>query len=172
MSVRRVVTGFVDGITAFVEDSAVSPTSFGEKGGGIYAVYAADRALLPGNVDPAAGADLAPAVGGFRTSVLQIPAHDDRAWESFVTQRFGPPADQALLGGMHATPTVDVCLVTTGSVVLQLDSGVETALSAGDIVVQNGTPHRWQNRSNDTAVIMFTLIGASIEGKEDAWPER
>ncbi|HZP28316.1 MAG TPA: cupin domain-containing protein, partial [Acidimicrobiia bacterium] len=45
--------------------------------------------------------------------------------------------------GMHATDTLDFMTVLDGDIVLGLDDG-EHHLSAGDIVIQRGTPHRWR----------------------------
>ncbi|CAM5299683.1 hypothetical protein SPURM210S_04146 [Streptomyces purpurascens] len=62
--------------------------------------------------------------------------------------------------GMHATTTVDYGIVLTGEIVLELDDGHRTPLSAGDIVIQNGTRHAWRNRSGRAATMVFVLIGA------------
>jgi quercetin dioxygenase-like cupin family protein len=61
---------------------------------------------------------------------------------------------------MHATATVDYGIVLTGEIVLELDDGHCTPLSAGDIVIQNGTRHAWRNRSGLAATMAFVLIGA------------
>jgi hypothetical protein len=44
--------------------------------------------------------------------------------------------------GFHTSDTVDVDLVLTSEIVLELDDGAEVTLSPGDCVVQNGTRHR------------------------------
>jgi uncharacterized cupin superfamily protein len=51
-------------------------------------------------------------------------------------------------------------------VCLELDDGVETTLRAGDVVVQNGTRHRWHNRGAEIARVMSVCIGAHqrVEG--------
>ena len=58
---------------------------------------------------------------------------------------------------MHRTETVDYGIVLDGEVVLVLDDS-ETVLRAGDVVVQRGTSHRWENRSGATARVAFILI--------------
>ena len=55
--------------------------------------------------------------------------------------------------GMHTTDTVDFDFVVSGEVYLELDDGAEVLLKPGDCVVQNGTRHRWNNRSNEPCVI-------------------
>ena len=47
---------------------------------------------------------------------------------------------------VHRTQSVDYGIVLSGEVVLVLDDS-ETVLRAGDVVVQRGTNHRWENRS-------------------------
>ncbi len=62
--------------------------------------------------------------------------------------------------GMHTTDTVDLDLVISGEVWLELDDRIEVHLKAGDSVVQNGTRHSWHNRTNEPCVIFVTLLGA------------
>ena len=62
---------------------------------------------------------------------------------------------------MHRTQTVDYGIVLDGEVVLVLDDS-ETVLRAGDVVVQRGTNHRWENRSGATARVAFVLIDGAF----------
>jgi quercetin dioxygenase-like cupin family protein len=62
---------------------------------------------------------------------------------------------------MHRTQTVDYGIVLDGEVVLVLDDS-ETVLRAGDVVVQRGTSHRWENRSGATARVAFILIDGAF----------
>jgi quercetin dioxygenase-like cupin family protein len=57
----------------------------------------------------------------------------------------------------HRTETVDYGIVLEGEMVLVLDDS-ETVLRAGDIVVQRGTDHRWENRSGAVARMVFVLV--------------
>ncbi|MEU6548978.1 cupin domain-containing protein [Streptomyces sp. NPDC046915] len=61
---------------------------------------------------------------------------------------------------MHTTPTVDYGIVIEGEIVLELDGGRLTPLTAGDIVIQNGTRHAWRNHSDRPATMAFVLVGA------------
>jgi quercetin dioxygenase-like cupin family protein len=47
--------------------------------------------------------------------------------------------------------------VLSGEVVLVLDD-TETTLRAGDVVVQRGTDHRWENRTDSSARMAFILV--------------
>ncbi len=62
--------------------------------------------------------------------------------------------------GTHTTDTVDLDLVISGEVFLELDDGAEVRLGPGDCVVQNGTRHAWHNRSSEPAVSFVALLGA------------
>jgi quercetin dioxygenase-like cupin family protein len=59
---------------------------------------------------------------------------------------------------MHRTESVDYGIVLEGEVHLVLDDGSETRLGPGDVVVQRGTDHAWQNRSDSVTRIAFILI--------------
>lgn len=58
---------------------------------------------------------------------------------------------------MHRTQTVDYGIVLEGEITMVLDRG-ETALQAGDVVIQNGTNHAWANRSGKICRMAFVLI--------------
>jgi quercetin dioxygenase-like cupin family protein len=63
---------------------------------------------------------------------------------------------------MHRTESVDYGIVLEGEVVLMLDDGTETVLHAGDVVIQRGTNHRWENRSSATVRMVFVLVGGAF----------
>jgi mannose-6-phosphate isomerase-like protein (cupin superfamily) len=61
---------------------------------------------------------------------------------------------------MHRTATLDYDIVLDGRIGLELDNGVEVELGPGDVVVQNGTRHRWHNRGDTVARYMSVTVGA------------
>jgi quercetin dioxygenase-like cupin family protein len=63
---------------------------------------------------------------------------------------------------MHRTETVDVGIVLDGETWLILDDGSETRMSAGDIAVQRGTNHSWENRSDLVVRMAFVMIDGTI----------
>jgi mannose-6-phosphate isomerase-like protein (cupin superfamily) len=63
--------------------------------------------------------------------------------------------------GMHATDTLDYCIVLEGEVVMELDDGALATVRRNDVVVQNGTRHGWRNRTDKPATIVFVMIGAT-----------
>ncbi|MDV7087373.1 cupin domain-containing protein [Rhodococcus opacus] len=69
--------------------------------------------------------------------------------------------------GFHRTNSVDVHVLLEGSLVLELDDGVEVELNAGDTVVVNGNKHRWHNRGEQTARAIVTICGASRNDRQE-----
>ncbi len=49
-----------------------------------------------------------------------------------------------------------------GEVVLVLDREEATVLKAGDVVVQRGTDHRWENRTDRVARMVFILVDGAF----------
>src|SRR5262249_57548133 len=62
---------------------------------------------------------------------------------------------------MHRTRTLDYAVVIEGEVVLILDDS-EVVLKKSDVVVQRGTDHAWENRSDKIARMAFFHIDAEF----------
>lgn len=62
---------------------------------------------------------------------------------------------------MHRTETIDYGIVLEGAIHLVLDDS-EVALAAGDIVIQRGTDHAWENRSAAHSRMLFILIDGAF----------
>jgi hypothetical protein len=62
---------------------------------------------------------------------------------------------------MHRTQTLDYAVVIEGEVVLMLEDS-EVVLKKGDVVVQRGTNHAWENRSAAVARLAFFHIRADF----------
>ena len=69
-----------------------------------------------------------------------------------------PPGHRS---GMHRTRTIDYGIVLHGQLYLVLEDS-ETLLQPGDIVIQRGTNHAWDNRSDAPARMVFILIDAAF----------
>ncbi len=59
--------------------------------------------------------------------------------------------------GMHETDTIDYAIVLSGEIWAIMDED-ETLMRAGDILIQRGTNHAWENRSDAVARMAFVLI--------------
>jgi mannose-6-phosphate isomerase-like protein (cupin superfamily) len=64
---------------------------------------------------------------------------------------------------MHRTRTLDYMVVIEGEVVLVLEDS-EVVLRKSDVVVQRGTNHAWENRSDAPARLAFFHVDAQFSG--------
>jgi hypothetical protein len=62
--------------------------------------------------------------------------------------------------GMHQTMTMNIGWMIEGELGVETDDGSVEWLTTGDLIVQNGTRHRWRNRSGKPAVAGFVTQGA------------
>jgi quercetin dioxygenase-like cupin family protein len=62
---------------------------------------------------------------------------------------------------MHRTESVDYGIVLEGEIYLVLDDS-EVRIGPGDVVVQRGTDHAWENRSDSVARVVFVLVGGEF----------
>lgn len=69
--------------------------------------------------------------------------------------------------GMHRTETIDYGILIEGELYLLLDDS-EVRMLPGDVAVQRGTAHAWENRSNDVARIAFILIDGKFTNELQA----
>jgi quercetin dioxygenase-like cupin family protein len=143
---RRVVTGHdARGVSVIAADGTVPGTSVRPGGTLFYPLWATDATPAP--ID-AAAADPGP-------DPLSVPPprHGTKILINEMPSGAASP--------MHRTETVDYGIVLDGEVVLVLEDS-ETVLRAGDIVVQRGTNHRWENRSPGPARIAFILVDGAF----------
>ncbi|KAH7235875.1 hypothetical protein BKA59DRAFT_516400 [Fusarium tricinctum] len=68
---------------------------------------------------------------------------------------------------MHRTKSLDYAVVLSGEIVLGLDGGEEKTVGQGQIIVQQGVNHSWENRGEVTCQIIFVMIGAETLTRED-----
>ena len=72
-----------------------------------------------------------------------------------------PPGEGGKRTVTHRTQTLDYAVVIEGEVVLVLDDS-EVILKQGDVVVQRGTDHAWENRSDQRTRVAFFHIDAQF----------
>jgi quercetin dioxygenase-like cupin family protein len=143
---RRVVTGHDEhGVSVFALDGPVSVARTAPDGAYFYEIWSTDA--MPAPVDTAAAdptliaLTVPPAPNGTKIRINEFPP--------------------GVVSPMHRTQSVDYGIVLSGEVVLVLDD-TETVLRAGDVVVQRGTNHRWENRTPDTARMAFILVDGTF----------
>jgi uncharacterized cupin superfamily protein len=72
-----------------------------------------------------------------------------------------PPRADGRHPMMHRTRSIDYGIVLEGEIYMILDDS-EVLLKAGDIVVQRGTDHAWENRSDRVCRMAFILVGGEF----------
>jgi quercetin dioxygenase-like cupin family protein len=68
-----------------------------------------------------------------------------------------PPGHKSI---MHRTGTIDFGIVIEGEIEMELDGGEWVTLRAGDVIVQRGTNHAWENKSGKPCRMWFAMIEA------------
>ncbi len=144
--VRRIVTGYDATGRAIVTMDGAAP----------------NRAVRPhGTVSTLIwGTDATPAEiwtdedFGARDNVVQPPSKG--SW--FRTVDFPPGSP----GRMHRTDTADYVVCLTGEIDMEMDDGFTLHMSAGDVMVQQGTNHSWINSGYETCRIAFVLVDAKL----------
>ena len=61
---------------------------------------------------------------------------------------------------MHRTLSVDYIVVLEGEIVLLLDGGEEKAVRKGELIVQRGVNHSWENRGTEICRMIVVMVGA------------
>jgi quercetin dioxygenase-like cupin family protein len=143
---RRVVTGHDErGVSVFASDGPVPTARIAPDGALFYEIWGTSASPAPIGAaapDPTAGPlSVPPAPNGTKIRINELPP--------------------GVVSPMHRTQSVDYGIVLSGEVVLVLDDS-ETVLQAGDVVVQRGTNHRWENRSEATARMAFVLVDGAF----------
>ena len=169
---RRVVTGRRDGKAVVVSDTEVEAIGSGLMPGTVFhQIWGSDEpATAPTNGVMPKHHGYFPPAGGYRFVFFTLgpesvtPAEDiDIGAAISELQRKLPGLAEVMEPdhpGMHTTDTVDLDLVISGEIWLELDDGKEVHLRAGDCVIQNGTRHAWHNRTSEPTVMFGALIGA------------
>jgi len=143
---RRVVTGHDQrGVSVFADDAPVPVVRTAPDGALFYEIWSTGAMPAPIGAtepDPTPRAlTVPPTPSGTKIRINEFPP--------------------GVVSPVHRTQSVDYGIVLDGEVVLVLDDS-ETALSPGDVVVQRGTAHRWENRTERTARMAFILIDGAF----------
>ena len=151
--IRRVVTGHdAQGKSVFLSDG-VPPQHHQMSGAGV----GADFVEIWSTPEPVPTlASTSAAEPNERTFTIMPPSgHLLRLIEIY------PPSQGGRRTVMHRTRTLDYVVVIDGEIVLVLDD-TETVLRKGDVAVQRGTNHAWENRSDSRALMAFFHIDGAF----------
>ena len=157
MKVRTVVTGHdAKGRAVFVRDEKVDGTPIPGLGELAFLWNANEPANYPNAGNNPAAPGIFPPVGGVRFIIGTYLPGDFIAPEPTPEMHIEDDDKP----GFHRTDTTDFGVVLSGNLALQLDDGAEVTLSPGDVLIENGTRHRWRVVGNVPATLASFLIGA------------
>ena len=168
--VRRVVTATDADGRSYIAEAGPSPAGFALPGSpfrsdNIWRTHAAP-APVGAEDDIVAHKGVSPPPGGTVFRVIDFPpATGTRAEQAALAAKVfallypdaDHHADSARSAGMHTTDTVDYALVLAGEIWAVMEQD-EALLTAGDVLVQRGTAHSWENRSGKMARVAFVLV--------------
>jgi mannose-6-phosphate isomerase-like protein (cupin superfamily) len=173
MDVRRVVTGHDEaGRSVFASDERVAPLELDLfPGWAFHPLWGGDAPpTYPDDGTQPHAPGYFPALDGFRFSLSTIPPYGTAGYEGDDPDGAAAAVEAAMPGllghmepddpGMHTTDTIDLEVILSGEVILELDDGAERRLGPGDTIVQNGTRHRWRNPGSEPAVMAIFMLGA------------
>ncbi|KAF5680363.1 cupin 2 domain-containing protein [Fusarium heterosporum] len=139
-----------DGVSVFVPDTHVAPFEpFGPKGSG-FNIFDVRQSVPVTNTD---------AISSFGNSLPRCPPKGSL----FCMTQISPGGKAP----MHRTKSLDYAVVLSGEIVLALDGGEEKTVKQGQIMVQQGVNHSWENRGEVTCQIIFVMIGAETITLQD-----
>jgi quercetin dioxygenase-like cupin family protein len=142
-SYRVVETGVTEaGLSTIGKETKVAAVKV-PGGRGLARLWEADGVLF-GAADGAVGSPQHPAAGGVRFWIVTLPPEAPGA---------PSPAE------FHHTETLDVGIVLSGQIMLEMEDGTSTELSAGQAFAQQGTPHNWRNPHTEDAVVAVVMMG-------------
>jgi mannose-6-phosphate isomerase-like protein (cupin superfamily) len=151
MTMRRVVVGERDGRSVVLREEVATAGPFE---GQEFLWRCEAPPVLPNDGEISDESSRFPAAGG--VWIMR--------WEAPAGVALSEGADivtfDAERPGFHSTDSVDVDIVLSGTIVLELDDE-EVVLHSGDVVVVNGNAHAWRNPGDETAVVLSILTGAS-----------
>jgi len=156
MQVRKVVTGHnAKGRAVIARDEQIDGVPIPGLGELAFLWGADEPATYPNAGDnPAAPAPFPP--GGIRFIIATYLPESDVVAPVPLRGMHVEDGDEP---GMHRTDSTDFGVVLSGNVVLELTMA-RRLLSPGDVVVQNGTRHRWRVVGGVPATLAAFIIGA------------
>jgi hypothetical protein len=178
-SIRRVVTGHDENGKAVILLDGPAPNSRVRKSG-LVSTLAWVTDETPARVSDTDRADreigTAPQPSGTVFRIVDFPPVNPHSAETLsqeaILREMGIAHDAGHAPArhpfMHRTKSIDYAMVLCGEIDMMLDDS-EVHLTAGDLVIQQGTNHAWVNNGKATCRIAFVLIDAE---EPNAWKKR
>ncbi|HEX3803892.1 MAG TPA: cupin domain-containing protein [Solirubrobacteraceae bacterium] len=145
---RRIVTGHDGAGRSVITADGAAPASRSISDGAVFhemwLTDASPAAVTADQREPTAvGQPLGPPASGTRVRIVDMPP--------------------GVCSPMHRTESIDYGVVLEGTVTLVLDGGESVEIGQGELVVQRGTSHAWENRSEAAARLLFVLVAGSFD---------
>ena len=157
MQVRQVVTGHdAKGRAVFVRDEQVDGMPIPGLGELAFLWNADEPATYPNAGNNPGAPGIFPPVGGIRF-IMSTYLPGGVVAPKPTPEMHIEDGDEP---GFHRTDTTDFGVLLSGNIVAELDDGAEVLLSPGDVLVQNGTRHRWRVIGDAPATMVAFIIGA------------
>lgn len=155
---RRIVTGHTpEGKSVVLSDG--TPPNIRDRGTGVDFIEIWNTASTPA---PIVAEEAEPTDGPLVTPPPALgtkirfndfhPGHIDKL----------PPRADGRHKMMHRTKSIDYGIVLEGEIAMILDDS-EVLLKAGDVVIQRGTDHAWENRSDTVCRMAFILVDGAFD---------
>ncbi|MBY4576080.1 hypothetical protein ACN94_21305 [Gordonia paraffinivorans] len=172
MQIRRIVTGYDSNeASTVVDDEIRTPVAPAALAGlDFYPLWATDPSGRPVAPDEDGSIPYWPQVGGTRFLVVRWAARSQVPEPVGDPEALAADAERQLPGlmgafesdnpGFHTSESVDYGICLDGEMWLRLDGDTEERITPGTCVVQRGTRHKWENRSDEPATMLFVLVGA------------
>ena len=163
--IRRIITGHDENGTAIIVADEACPHVDSILGLENFATTELWTTAVPADnsaaVDPVTLPHrIAPPENGAVFRIVEFPP--DRTFrdalrpDQVLTEGGGKSGGSQLL---HRTRSVDFAIIVSGDIWCVMDEG-EVLMHPGDVMIQRGTNHDWQNRSQEPARVAFVLIDA------------
>jgi hypothetical protein len=169
---RLVVTGHdSQGRSCVASDSLIEGNEIPGRGLELNLIWGADGTMsYPDKGAKPAYTTFFPPTNGFRMVEMYMPAKTFNKppagpQDNMESVADGPVVMDISRPGMHRSATIDMGTLVEGRIILQLDSGEEVTLKAGDVIVQSGTMHAWYNPFDEPARFIGVMVGARTDGK-------
>jgi hypothetical protein len=186
MKVRRIVTGHRNGLATCVRDEEVDGITLTQQPGTeFHRLWGADETVtFPDDGAMPAHESYFPPVGGFRFEIVTLPPgtglepaepsppatpEEVQAAIREGIEKIGMPGPaesrwpRPRAGekpGMHASDTIDMIVMLSGELSMELEDHTMLHLRPGDTLVQNGTMHAWSVPGDEPARFAVFLVGA------------
>ena len=164
--VRRIVTATRDDGRSYVETEELLPGGAAVEGRVRAVLWRTDEAPARNDASEERSEDAGvppPGSGGTIAILVDIPPREEiprLSLDDLLSRGLHATADRHARHPLfHASDTLDYCLCVDGETHVLLDEG-EIHLRAGDVLIQRGTQHAWDNRSGGPCRMLFVLIDA------------